>query len=523
MKKTASLVLAATLALGAFSGMASADELTAQEKFEALVKKGIFTGIGSDGVAGLDQNMNRAQLAKIAALLYGLETDARPATSTFADVPSGSWYSGAVEAAAKAGLLLGTGSGKFEPNGEVTIEQLATVMTRVLGIQPDSSATVEGASSWAQKYVQAALHAGLIAPVDFQVPARRELLVVGAYDTSELQAVIQTAKDENKPSIGKLLALGVMTADDGQFGGAKTMTKADILKALGAMTNDKLDVASLSLPDSPTFADVLRAYLRALGYPADALKDSSQLVDKAIAAGIVSADSPLLKVQQLNVPVNREWGSYLTAGTLFNAATVTVDAAGNVKPDANKHLSQTMKLPSAPIKVELKDIAGVPTFTTLNSVDPAINTRLTSSVGGPVNVDTTAPSITAATIKTNNISKDVAVTGGANGTVQFESYEYLKSGTLTVSEASTLTITEIGNLNLSSISSVSLTQSLTAGSANELDLISKLGALDPQHDGISMMLLSQWGGVDGLVIKGTLKDAAGNTRAVTLTIQAYAD
>ncbi|MBD2846340.1 S-layer homology domain-containing protein [Paenibacillus sp. IB182496] len=515
MKKTASFGLSALLAMGLLSGIASADELTAQQKFDALKAKGIFTGF-VDGSAGLDRNMTRAQFARIAGLLDGLDVDTTPASQTFQDVAPGHWAYEEIEAAAKAGLFNGVGGGKFDPNGSVSKEQMATVMVRVLDIETDDTATVgQGVSDWAQGYVAAAVQAGLVdSQSDFTGPAGREQLVVTAYSTDELQETIHTVREENKPAIGKLLALDVMSVEDNQFGGEQTMSKADVLKALASMTNDELDADKLSLPDNPTFADVLRAYLQALGYPASMLEDADGLVDKAIEAGIVSADSPLLKIQSLNVPLSREWGSYLTAGTLFDASTVTVDSEGNVELHENQPLSRTMKLPSAPIVVELEDIEGVPTYSTLNSVDPSINTRLTPVYTPGPSRDRTAPRITAATIN----GHDVTVTDGVYGTITLSYSEgYLASGTISVSEDAELVITSIEGLDLGAFSGL-LTQSLDRG-ANSLELIEHLGEIDGGEEGISVTLVDAWDqNGDGLVITGELTDDADNSSEVTLKI-----
>ncbi|MCU6711449.1 S-layer homology domain-containing protein [Paenibacillus sp. J5C_2022] len=527
MKMTKAVILSAALALGVSVGVASADGMTAQEKFDALKAKGIFSGLNDRGDSGLDQNMTRAQFARVAGLLDGLNVDATPSSTTFRDVSTDHWAYEEIAAASRAGLMQGNGNGTFNPDGHVTTEQMATVLTRLLRIQPDNSATVGGdVSDWAQKYVDAALRAGLISSdSDFQAPATRGQLVNSTYETDQLQGEVRTVKEENKPSIGKLLALGVMSADESRFGGMETMSKDDVLKALGTMTNDKLDLSKLTLSDNPSFAEILRAYLQALGYPADMLNDSDKLVEQAIEAGIVGEDSPLLKVQQLNVPMTREWGSYLTAGTLFNASTVTVDSEGNVKQNADKKLSQTMKLPKSPIKVELEDIEGVPTYTTLKSIDTSIADRLSNAGGGggvyipPVVTDTTAPSITAATINGQNVQ----LTNGETGTITLQySYNdgYLDEGTISVNEASTLKITAIEGVNLSQFATNFLTQSLNAG-VNNLDLISKLNTIvmDPQDDGISFSLVNEWDeDNNGLTITGELSDGSNNSRTVTLTI-----
>ena len=53
-----------------------------------------------------------------------------PAKAEFVDVPDGQWYSAAVAWAQSEGIVNGVGNGRFDPSGEVTREQAATVLYR---------------------------------------------------------------------------------------------------------------------------------------------------------------------------------------------------------------------------------------------------------------------------------------------------------------------------------------------------------------------------------------------------------
>lgn len=67
-------------------------------------------------------------------------------TITFDDVPDDAWYAEAVYALAEGGLLAGIGDNKFNPNGNVTAGEVATVMMRVYG---ENTATKKGDVHWA--------------------------------------------------------------------------------------------------------------------------------------------------------------------------------------------------------------------------------------------------------------------------------------------------------------------------------------------------------------------------------------
>ncbi|WP_158299467.1 S-layer homology domain-containing protein [Paenibacillus antri] len=181
MKKGLSLLLAASVAFSAFSATAfAADPQTAQEKYDALVEAGIFEGF-PDGEAHLDENMTRAQAAKIVALVLGLEENAA-AASVYKDLKDAEWAAGFIGAATEAGVLNGRGNGVFDPSANVTIQELAKIMVEALDIEVDAEATAEGADEWAAPYVAAAVAAGLIAEQDdYTAPASRTILVEASY------------------------------------------------------------------------------------------------------------------------------------------------------------------------------------------------------------------------------------------------------------------------------------------------------------------------------------------------------
>ena len=90
----------------------------------------------------------------------------------FDDVPRGQWYTEAVAWAAENGVVNGVGGGKFEPDGNVTREQIATILYRYAGLRgvptggradlgsfPDGGAV----SGWAYDALSWANAAGLIA------------------------------------------------------------------------------------------------------------------------------------------------------------------------------------------------------------------------------------------------------------------------------------------------------------------------------------------------------------------------
>lgn len=166
-----------------------APTLDTQAKFNALKEKGIFEGTDATGSAGLDKDVTRAQLAKTIVLMNGLKED-KPSSSIYKDLAAADWAAGFIGAATKAGYMEGIAKDQFDPEGIVTIEQVASVLARVFKLQADEAETAKvtgTVSSWAKGNVAAAINAGLISSTtDYTKTAKRELLVNSAYAAYQL-------------------------------------------------------------------------------------------------------------------------------------------------------------------------------------------------------------------------------------------------------------------------------------------------------------------------------------------------
>jgi len=146
-----------------FSDLKDLDAAT-KAKFDAMIEAGIFDGV-EEGTFGLNDNMNRAQFAKVAALIFNLKVDTSLQTSSFSDVkaddPGYGYAAPYIEAIKQAGITDGYSPGKFNPAGEVSKEQLAAFLVRGLGWEKDAQATPgvndDTVSDWAKGYVALAL------------------------------------------------------------------------------------------------------------------------------------------------------------------------------------------------------------------------------------------------------------------------------------------------------------------------------------------------------------------------------
>ena len=97
------------------------------ESVEDCAEMGLFNGT-SPAKFSPDKPMTRAMLVTVLWRLDGEKAPAAPAE--FADVAPGSWYANAVAWASENGIVNGVGKGKFNPDGNVTREQMATILRR---------------------------------------------------------------------------------------------------------------------------------------------------------------------------------------------------------------------------------------------------------------------------------------------------------------------------------------------------------------------------------------------------------
>ncbi|MFC3772165.1 hypothetical protein [Paenibacillus sp. GCM10012303] len=211
MKKSLSVLVATAMVSSMFASVAFAAELTTQEKLDALIAAGIFDKDGTGQGSELEAKMSREQLAKIVALLKKLEVQSG---TSYTDVAADRWSAGFIQAVSKVKPMImdGVADGVFDPSGDVTLEQLATVAVRALGLTVKTDAEVKGdVSDWAKGYVATAVANGLLpdaANTDFTKPAIRAQLVEATYAAKEVLAEMEKPA---KVSVKEVKATGVTT------------------------------------------------------------------------------------------------------------------------------------------------------------------------------------------------------------------------------------------------------------------------------------------------------------------------
>ncbi|WNR47146.1 S-layer homology domain-containing protein [Paenibacillus roseipurpureus] len=101
----------------------------AKADIELLASKLIVQGI-TDTNFSPEQNVTRAQFASLLVTALGLNEVA--GSVKFNDVNANDWYSGAIGAATKAGIVDGVDNGNFAPNASITREQMSIMISRAI-------------------------------------------------------------------------------------------------------------------------------------------------------------------------------------------------------------------------------------------------------------------------------------------------------------------------------------------------------------------------------------------------------
>lgn len=99
------------------------------EAVDFAVENGLFGGM-SENTFEPNTAMTRAMLVTV---LWRYAGEPAEGENAFTDVPDGQWYTDAVAWAAENNIVGGVGDNKFDPNGNITREQMATILYRYAG------------------------------------------------------------------------------------------------------------------------------------------------------------------------------------------------------------------------------------------------------------------------------------------------------------------------------------------------------------------------------------------------------
>ena len=171
------LSLAASLSLAVLPAHAGRfQDVTDQQisqAADALSALGVVSGTG-EGEFSPDGRLTRAQLCKMAVEIMGMgeQAEAQAYRTIFIDMKN-HWARGYVNLAAitevpvESGtrLMLGLGNGRFGPDREVTYQEAATLVLRILGYGEEAN------RAWPHSAVEAATQLGLDQNLGIEKPS----------------------------------------------------------------------------------------------------------------------------------------------------------------------------------------------------------------------------------------------------------------------------------------------------------------------------------------------------------------
>lgn len=145
----------------------------AKDDVELLAAKQIVLGV-SDTSFAPNGKITRAEFLALLVRAMGLKTETDPTAQTFADVPANAWFAPEVAAGVKAGLASGVTEERFDPNAQVTREQMAFMLANALTLagEPAKASGSNGArasfsdeeqiSPWARSAAERIAAAGIM-------------------------------------------------------------------------------------------------------------------------------------------------------------------------------------------------------------------------------------------------------------------------------------------------------------------------------------------------------------------------
>jgi hypothetical protein len=161
LKKTLCLVLALVMVVGVLAVSASAtftdeDQIKNKEAADVMNAIGILNGY-TDGSFRPEGTLTRAEGAKIIAyiLLTPEVASELGRESTFSDC-NDKWFGGIVDYIAAKQIVIGTGNGKFSPNGKLTGYAFGKMLLTAMG-----KGTYNDASTWKINVLTDAIETGL--------------------------------------------------------------------------------------------------------------------------------------------------------------------------------------------------------------------------------------------------------------------------------------------------------------------------------------------------------------------------
>lgn len=277
--KFAKALSAVVLSAGLFAGLVPAPVHAAyikdiskaaaysKDAVQWMVNNNVITG-DQYGYFNPTKKISRAELVTIIVKALNIDTTNLPTTPTYSDVPVKHWAYKYVEAASRAGIISGTGNGKFGISGLSTREQVTMVLLNSLSVSKEAVLAAQGLdglsrfsdqdnmSDWAKASIQFAISNNIMSGTGANTfspsgKATKEQIAVILYNfLSNINNINTEAEQLRKPVInfnGDILKLtGAEKILNGEI-----MVSADAFVRMGARvtideTKSNISIKNLS-------------------------------------------------------------------------------------------------------------------------------------------------------------------------------------------------------------------------------------------------------------------------------------
>ena len=144
-----------------------------KEQLKDLKNLKIMVG-DEDGNMRLEDTITRAEATKMICTIYGLDLDTfanNVEPSKFPDVPDSHWAKNFINAMKDCGIVQGDEKGNFNPEADITNEEIIKMLVTVMGYGPMADQT----GGYPMGYTRTALKIGVTEglKLDVEVPATR--------------------------------------------------------------------------------------------------------------------------------------------------------------------------------------------------------------------------------------------------------------------------------------------------------------------------------------------------------------
>ncbi len=179
MKRLTAIILAAIILLSSFEPAVAAEKPTTEsKKIKWMLENNYIVGRGQTKDLKLEDTITRAEFTRMVLVAKGEENLAKEDSTSkadFKDVPNTHWAEKFIVYAKQKGYISGYPDGNFRPEGEITYEEIISILAR---IHPNYRKIEAKSTNWAEGFINFAKDNGILDDINikgsYKSPAIRE-------------------------------------------------------------------------------------------------------------------------------------------------------------------------------------------------------------------------------------------------------------------------------------------------------------------------------------------------------------